>query len=128
MATYTAKPKTIRPSNAALVADKKLRESYLRTALMHHIAASIRKLRLRPGKKMTQLQLGRLSGGKLANSISRLEDPHYGRYSVRTLIDIANAFDVALVINFVSWDEFLLTKHEEDLCAEASASQNTDDL
>ena len=38
-------------------------------------------------------------------SISRLEDPNYGRYSLKTLKRLAKAFDVALLVRFVSFGE-----------------------
>ncbi|MEO8883058.1 MAG: hypothetical protein ABI377_06570, partial [Devosia sp.] len=39
--------------------------------------------------------------------ISRLESTEYGKASVQTLLDIASANDVALVVRFVSYPEFL---------------------
>ena len=38
-------------------------------------------------------------------SISRLEDPNYGRYSLKTLKRLARAFDVGLLVRFVSFGE-----------------------
>ena len=38
-------------------------------------------------------------------AISRLEDPNYGRYSLKTLKRLAKAFDVALLVRFVSFGE-----------------------
>ena len=38
-------------------------------------------------------------------SISRLEDPNYGRYSLKTLKRLAKAFDVGLLVRFVSFGE-----------------------
>lgn len=38
-------------------------------------------------------------------SISRLEDPNYGRYSLKTLKRLAKAFDVALLVRFVSFGD-----------------------
>ena len=38
-------------------------------------------------------------------SISRLEDPNYGRYALKTLKRLAKAFDVGLLVRFVSFGE-----------------------
>lgn len=50
---------------------------------------------------MTQANLARLLGTTQA-AVSRLEDPDYGRLSVKTLIDLAKVFDVGLSVKFVS--------------------------
>jgi hypothetical protein len=39
--------------------------------------------------------------------VSRLEDPDYGKANIQTLLEVAAAFDVALLIQFVSFPEFL---------------------
>ena len=38
-------------------------------------------------------------------SISRLEDPNYGRYALKTLKRLAKTFDVGLLVRFVSFGE-----------------------
>ena len=38
-------------------------------------------------------------------TISRLEDPNYGRYTLKTLKRLAKTFDVALLVRFVSFGE-----------------------
>jgi len=40
-------------------------------------------------------------------TISQLEDPNYGRYSLSTLKKLANAFDVALIVRFVPFSELV---------------------
>ena len=45
--------------------------------------------------------------GKPQSVVSRLENPDYGKLSVSTLLEFAAAFDVALLIQFVSFPEFL---------------------
>ena len=46
-------------------------------------------------------------------TISRLEDPNYGRYTLKTLKRLAKTFDVGLLVRFVSfwrnWENGLLT-------------------
>jgi transcriptional regulator with XRE-family HTH domain len=45
--------------------------------------------------------------GKPQSVISRLEDDEYGKVSVQTLLDVAQAVDVALLVQFVSYPDFL---------------------
>lgn len=45
--------------------------------------------------------------GKPQSVVCRLEDPDYGKPSIQSLLEIAAAFDVALVIEFVGFKEFL---------------------
>src|SRR6266498_3968386 len=93
--------------NGALKAklkDKNYRNSYvaetLKTALASQIAA------LRAKEQWTQADLAR-KVGTTQNVISRLEDPDYGKFSLRTLLDLAAAFDVALLAKFVSLERFV---------------------
>ena len=69
------------------------------------IALQIR--RLRENGDMSQSDLAARVGTR-QSAVSRLENTDYGRASVQTLLDIANALDVALVVKFVSYPEFLL--------------------
>ncbi len=39
--------------------------------------------------------------------ISRYENPDYGRYLISTLLDLAAAFDVALVVHFAPFSELV---------------------
>jgi hypothetical protein len=41
-------------------------------------------------------------------SVARLEDPTYGRYSLGTLLKVANAFDTGVSIKFVSFGHLLI--------------------
>lgn len=45
--------------------------------------------------------------GKPQSVISRLENTEYGKVTVQTLLDIATSLDVALLVRFVSYPEFL---------------------
>ena len=84
---------------------KSYRDSYLQTAVPGSIAYQIRALREQAG--LTQQQLAERVGTK-QSVISRLEDSEYGRASVQTLLRIASALGVALLVRFVAYPEFLL--------------------
>ena len=45
--------------------------------------------------------------GKPQSVISRMEDPDYGKLSVQTLLDIAGAYDVALIVKFTTFRDFI---------------------
>jgi len=55
--------------------------------------------------------------GKPQSVVSRLEDPDYGKVSVQTVLDGAAAFDVALLVQYVSFPEFL--RRTRDVSPEA---------
>jgi transcriptional regulator with XRE-family HTH domain len=95
------------PRSEALIrnlADREFREGYLEDQVRTNIAFQIHALRTQRG--WTQQQLAQ-EAGKPANGISRLEDPDYGRVSLTTLLEIAEAFDIALLVQFVEWDDWL---------------------
>lgn len=70
------------------------------------IAFQIRQLRKSYGWEQRDLakELGNV---KLQPMISRYENPDYGRYSISTLLDLAAAFDVALVVRFAPYSELV---------------------
>jgi transcriptional regulator with XRE-family HTH domain len=84
--------------------DKKYRDGYLQSRVRGYIAYQIQALREK--LDLTQEAFATLTGKK-QSAISRLEDTEYGRVSVQTLLDIACAAGVALVVKFVSYPEFL---------------------
>ena len=65
------------------------------TYLAHQI------LVLRTQRGWTQAELARRIGSTQA-AVSRLEDPSYGRFNIKTLMVLARAFDVAPVFKFSS--------------------------
>jgi transcriptional regulator with XRE-family HTH domain len=85
-------------------ASKKYRDGYLQSRVRGFIAYQIQALREKLG--LTQAQFAELTGKK-QSTISRLEDTEYGKVSVQTLLDIACATNVALVVKFDSYPEFL---------------------
>jgi transcriptional regulator with XRE-family HTH domain len=68
------------------------------------IAFQIRQLRKALGWE--QRDLARVLGNpKLQPMVSRYENPDYGKYSVTTLLELAAAFDVALIVRFAPFSE-----------------------
>ena len=78
------------------------RRAFLSASIRNSIALQIRALR--KSKFETQEALGE-AAGKPANVISRLENPNYGKVRIQTLIELADAFDVALVVRFTTFGE-----------------------
>jgi transcriptional regulator with XRE-family HTH domain len=96
--------------------DKAYRDAYVEAHVNVGIPHQIRALREQEGRKWSQGELGERCG-KPRNVISRLEDPTYGGYTIRTLLQLASAFDVALLVKFVSYSRFL--KEFEDVSPSA---------
>lgn len=99
------------------LANKAFRIAFLAENIRNGLAFSIRAIR--ESQKMTQGQLAE-KAKKPASVISRLEDPNYGRYTIRTLLDLAAAFDVALLIKFVPYSR--LISETKDLSPKALAA------
>jgi transcriptional regulator with XRE-family HTH domain len=55
---------------------------------------------------MTQSQLAQAIGMS-QNNLSRLENPEYGKHSLSTLKRIAEALDLALVVRFVPFSQYV---------------------
>lgn len=60
--------------------------------------------RMREAKGWTQEDVAQLTK-KAQETISQWENPNYGRYSLSTLKQLGGAFDVALLVRFVSFGE-----------------------
>lgn len=83
---------------------KEARAAYVRSKLSVLLPAQIRALRLRRGKSQTEF--GHDAEMKQAR-ISALERIGAANFSVETLIQLASAFKVGLVIKFVPFSEML---------------------
>ena len=76
-----------------------VRRAYVHAEVVTGLAHQIRAIRIQRG--LTQGGLAKVMNTTQA-SISRLEDPSYGRYSLKTLLDLSTAFDTGLQVRFVS--------------------------
>ncbi len=79
------------------------RASYLEGAVRSSIAYQVQALRSKAS--LTQGEFASAIG-KTQSVVSRLENPDYGKVTVQTLLDIAIARDVALVVRFVDYPTF----------------------
>lgn len=98
----------------ANITDKEYRESFVASHISNGIALQIRTMR----GKLTQGEFGILTDMK-QEQISRLENPDNEMFTVKTLLRLAAARDVALMVRFVpfgdliKWDLNLSTKSLE---------------
>lgn len=80
------------------------RHAFAEAEAAAYLAHQIRVLRTQRG--WTQKDLAKQLGTTQA-AVSRLEDASYGRISFKTMVALANAFDVAPVLKFVSTIELM---------------------
>jgi len=85
--------------------DPEFRHEFMAEHIRSGIAYQIRAMR--DARRWNQKKLA-TKAGKPQSVMSRLEDPDYGKVSIQTLIGLAKAFDVALLVRFVGFGEFLI--------------------
>lgn len=95
---------------------KAYRDAYVEQHVKTSLPFQIRAMREEPERDWSQADLGEKAGMR-QNAISRLEKADYGNLSVNTLLRLASAFDVALLIKFVPFGK--LIEEFKDLSAEA---------
>ncbi len=84
------------------IKDKEYRRAFMEEIVGTSLAFQVR--RLREARELTQEQLAEATG-KAQETISQWENPNYGKYSLTTLKNLAAAFDVGLLVKFVSFAE-----------------------
>ncbi len=86
--------------------NKKHREGFVSATVDQTIPFQIRAMRLSKNRNWTQEELAQRTGMK-QERISTCENPNYGNFSLRTLKQIAAAFDVALIVRFAPFSELV---------------------
>lgn len=102
---------------------KTYRDEYVAEGVRTGISYQIRALRDQRGwsQKILAEKMD-----KPQSVVSRIEDPDYGKFGVQTLLEVASAFDIGLVIKFVALPDFIrLTK---DVSPEALEAESYNDL
>jgi transcriptional regulator with XRE-family HTH domain len=86
--------------------DKEYRDAFAVEHIDTGIPFQICALREQKGREWTQKELG-IRAGMAQETISRIEDPNYGKLTLKTLKRLASAFDVALMVRFVPFGELV---------------------
>lgn len=92
--------------------DKRYRDAYVASHTRQMLARQMRKFR----GGMSQAEFAGTIG-KRQTIISRLENPDYSGWTLRTLFEVAKAINVAVFVRFVDFPTFL--HYSDDLSASA---------
>lgn len=88
----------------ASLEDKEYRDAFSDQHITNSVPFQIRVLR--EDRNWTQKELGQRAG-MAQETISLLENPNYGRLTLKTLKRLASAFDVGLSVRFVPFSEIV---------------------
>lgn len=80
------------------------RDAYVHAEVVTALAHQIRSVRVQRG--WSQLELAKKLG-TTQTAVSRLEDPSYGKFTLKTLLDLSKVFDTGLQVKFVSFMSLL---------------------
>jgi transcriptional regulator with XRE-family HTH domain len=94
--------------------DREYRDAYVAATVRNGVAFQIRAMRESRGWDQKKLAT-KMGNENLQPIVSRYENPDYGRFTVSSLLDLAKAFDVGLVVRFAPFSE--LINRDEELSA-----------
>lgn len=88
-----------------LLRDPEFRHAFVADYVQEVLAAQIRAIR--ESREWRQEDLGRAAGGMTQPQVARLENPDYSGATIKSVIRLAQAFDLGLVVKLVPLSDFV---------------------